>query len=462
MVRLEKYSEYGLLDEAWFDKLVEDYARRLQAPTIYSIFEQDGIIYGDHCLGTGDDYNGTVPEDVINDVLTNGLTAGRTSQEKVIIKGAIPLTNEVNVPSLTAIQVLGQLSVDPSFEVALGGIFKIADTVSDVTLVGGRIVGCGLRIGAFYVEGTRIKVYDMEITGFIHSAGNAGYFGTSSVDGVLMNLYSHGNKRGLQADHVTGLTIAKSLFDANTALDIYSHGVSGSDNVPKQVDLIGNKFMNGASGVVLYGQDHLVAYNRFRDKGSYGLKCTETIDSIITHNLFHNCDKTTPNSQAALTLWGIRTKVTENIFRSNPISTYHKYCIDEDEVSEDNEIIGNTVKNAYVTAPFNILGDRTILRNNLGYNPVGLVSTPFETATTKIGLSGDEAAPTASTNYVVYGIDIYVTSTGGTGVSITITDQADNTILSGLTTLTHLFLPIGWKINFGAFSVAPTVTVAGN
>lgn len=38
---------------------------------------------------------------------------------------------------------------------------------------------------------------------------------------------------------------------------------------------------------------------------------------------------------------------------------------------------------------------------------------------------------------------------------------ADNVLASGLTTCTALYLPVGYKVNFGAFSGAPTVVVFG-
>jgi len=103
-----------------------------------------------------------------------------------------------------------------------------------------------------------------------------------------------------------------------------------------------------------------------------------------------------------------------------------------------------------------------IIRNNIGFNPVGVITLPFETTGATVGLDGDESVPTANMDYVVAGVDIFITSGGGTGVSVTIKDQNDNTVASGLATLTAQFLPIGYKINFGSFTSAPTVTVSGN
>ena len=96
------------------------------------------------------------------------------------------------------------------------------------------------------------------------------------------------------------------------------------------------------------------------------------------------------------------------------------------------------------------------------FNPLGLTGTPFaSTLQPTMGPGGSTAAPVASTNYVVNGDNFYVTSTGGTGVSISIKDASSNVEASGLATLTREYVPFGYIINFGAFSVAPTVTIYG-
>lgn len=107
-------------------------------------------------------------------------------------------------------------------------------------------------------------------------------------------------------------------------------------------------------------------------------------------------------------------------------------------------------------------GNLLIIENNRGYNDVrAKIALPFSSAPrigACAGFSGSTAAPVASTAYPVEGSDLYVVSTGGTGVSITITDSASNTVQSGLATFSGI-LPVGYAINFGAFTVAPTVYV---
>jgi len=100
--------------------------------------------------------------------------------------------------------------------------------------------------------------------------------------------------------------------------------------------------------------------------------------------------------------------------------------------------------------------------SNLGTNPINKITNFLNTTNNTISFyEGTTSTVVASTNYLIEGCDIIITSTGGTGVSITLKDNANNTVASGLATLSAVSLPMGYKVNFGAFSGAPTVTVFG-
>ena len=116
----------------------------------------------------------------------------------------------------------------------------------------------------------------------------------------------------------------------------------------------------------------------------------------------------------------------------------------------------------FATTPIGGNLEYAIIKDNKQFNPYGLISQPFKTSTTTIGIGGNTTTITASTDYTVRGTDLIVTSTGGTGVSITLKDKNGSAYASALTTLTAQYLPLGTIINFGAFSAAPTVTVHGN
>lgn len=67
-------SEVNAFDTA-IDNIIDDYARRLQVPASYVVWEQDSTYYADHCLGTGTDYSGLDAKTVFNNCLT-ALTSG--------------------------------------------------------------------------------------------------------------------------------------------------------------------------------------------------------------------------------------------------------------------------------------------------------------------------------------------------------------------------------------------------
>jgi len=102
--------------------------------------------------------------------------------------------------------------------------------------------------------------------------------------------------------------------------------------------------------------------------------------------------------------------------------------------------------------------ETAVYRNNMNFNPKGLLATPF--VSNVISLLGT-GSPAPSTDYRVADVDVMIQVTGGTGVSITIKDPAGNIVISGVSTLPRTLLPIGYTINFGAFTVAPTVIVEG-
>ena len=127
---------------------------------------------------------------------------------------------------------------------------------------------------------------------------------------------------------------------------------------------------------------------------------------------------------------------------------------------QNNNVRGNTTAAITVDAGKNANG---WIKNNPGYNPVGVLATPFDNVNHLVETNGDAAGPTvASQDYIIINIPCRIISTdsGNTDCSIAIKDVGGNTIESGLSTYDN-WLEIGWTINWGAFTgAAPTVTVA--
>jgi len=101
----------------------------------------------------------------------------------------------------------------------------------------------------------------------------------------------------------------------------------------------------------------------------------------------------------------------------------------------------------------------------MGFNPIGVMANPFDTTNDELEPGGDAATPTASTDYVVNYADVMLSTSdsGNTDCSIQMKDSSGNSLGAalagaGINTALIYFLPVGYQINWGAFTgVAPTV-----
>lgn len=94
MPRVNKITDQNKpIDRNTYNPLVDDYARRLQIPASYTVFQQDGVIYADHGFGTGKDYSGANETTVIQAAI-DALTSGG----KIFIKdGLYAIKSQLNV-----------------------------------------------------------------------------------------------------------------------------------------------------------------------------------------------------------------------------------------------------------------------------------------------------------------------------------------------------------------------------
>lgn len=117
--------------------------------------------------------------------------------------------------------------------------------------------------------------------------------------------------------------------------------------------------------------------------------------------------------------------------------------------------INGTAYTAVTTGVFNFVGNSGISNSKMAHPFINNHIAPYGTA----------SAPSASTIYTVTGAPVLLTCSGGTGVSLTVEDESSNTVggLSSTTCAsvpaTGIILQVGWKVTFGAFSVAPTVVL---
>jgi hypothetical protein len=239
---------------------------------------------------------------------------------------------------------------------------------------------------------------------------------------------------------------------------------------------------------------------KFTSNGLYGIEATSGGAFVVTGPSFDlNGNSASTDSGGAIVIWstvsavsisssyftdnggttnavirmrdppGASNKITisSNVFLDDRGASATKYFIYNPSGGITATISGNTFVGQLSGNPAILTSNHTatlLIRDNLGYNNLlGLITNPFYStyvSIAKVGLAGSSAAPVASVTYKAYCVDQHIISTAGTGISITVYDPLGNAVYSGLATFDGM-LYVGWAINWGAFSVAPTVVSYG-
>jgi hypothetical protein len=124
------------------------------------------------------------------------------------------------------------------------------------------------------------------------------------------------------------------------------------------------------------------------------------------------------------------------------------------QVTEYNEVYDNH----FTYAPLITGSGITRVRDNGICNPIGYVAKWKAADGNVAAYNGYASTFTNTTTYTVRTCPVYFNVTGGTGVNITINDQAGNQMLVDSTGLFWFYLDIGWKITC-TYTTAPTPTV---
>jgi hypothetical protein len=193
----------------------------------------------------------------------------------------------------------------------------------------------------------------------------------------------------------------------------------------------------GASNIDIHDNIFSSCAGNVSSAGGYIRVLTTASDLNIHDNTF---DAGVP-SPAARPLW-IGTSVARMSFINNDV---------------------NGLTNKAPTIPAASTGVR--IENNIGLNPLNLITNPFNTSTNTVGFyGGTAAAPLGTTvDMTVVGSDVIINhTTPGTVTQVRIKDGVGNiisTLTGANTALNNLYVPLGYRVAW-TFSVAPTITVS--
>ena len=293
----------------------------------------------------------------------------------------------------------------------------------------------------------------------------ANQHGDATTDAQGFNMRSPATLNGCVVVGATGQAMVLWI-DSDVAGDDFKPGGSRTTvNAcqiisPNQADADTNRrgiVVNGNRGSIIISNCQFYDINRECIKLN-----SPTSNIIITGNMFHSCGGSLGSTNGMINITGTVNDltITSNIFGAGtPPPLGRPFVIataGNRIIFKNNNVNGLTNKSPTIPA---ISTDITML-DNIGLNPIGKITNPVNTTQNTIGnYGGTTSTVVASTDYTVVGGTILITSTGGTGVSITTKDNLGNTITSGDTSLTPRTLARGFKVNWGAFSVAPTVGI---
>ena len=223
-------------------------------------------------------------------------------------------------------------------------------------------------------------------------------------------------------------------------------------------------FGNGNGARSLTGNGAYMVNNRFWNNVSTGFSSTAGMSELVLSGNSFDTNGTNASGTPQAFIMATSVAVNGNVFSDTrgASAVLYNMRVSFGGTIFHGAITGNSLFGAQTqNIQMNYSANNVVtIADNVGWNDsFGKIASPFQ-GTHMSMEAGGTAAPTASTDYVVVGTPLYCNFAGGTGVSISIKDPAGNTISSGLTTFTGPLSP-GYKINFGAFSVAPATVYVG-
>ena len=409
-------------------------------------YDQKYHAVSDGSLGVpGQDFVSASPSSVITSAFNN-LTAGRTWKQKVVVNGSIPLDAKLTIPAYTELDMTNATvklnnSVNDIMYLVNGSNIHVHGGIHDKN--GANNTTNSLIQTNAGVQCDNITVEDMvmqNVNGFgIWSPNSFTFRGknhryvrntitqlagaTSDVlvaAGVVGGEVSHNivyPDKGLginiyESDNVqcfgNNVNVSNSGQGINMASSLYSEIFGNTVNLTTAGSIGISAYEesdNGASardqiGGLIYG-------NQIRSTGvGFGLQFYDCSYVRAFGNIVDNC-------QYGLLFAG-----------GQPLSDHCKI----ENNSFDNE--------ATAAVLASVIPTNTIVRGNTGYNPVGLLSTPFDNTNNLVGpISGNSATLTSAKTYKCSETSVDILFRGGTVSAFTkngtavVYDSTQNTIL---------------------------------
>lgn len=359
----------------------------------------------------------------------------------------------------------GNSAFDPQLTLAYNGnIFDVETPASDIVRF--------FTLKNLWLKGNTGLYANCEAVNLNATAAQSG------ADPFFFNVFIDSFKRGIHLNSRTASAgrmmacIVEYCTDAGLLIEYAPSAYYAADFRANN-----NKFIyNTGNGIEIQGLYYgSFNTNFFWQNGKNGIYMSTTsnrainiLNNVFSSNSYNNnntyCDIDITQGGSTMS-----TIIQGNTFAGGTGGNAPKYAVALYNSAYSVIVANNGMLGTFSTSPLgygsgNFPYVQQRIMNNVGYNPIGQIATPIHTAGTLIGAGYYASAVVASTDYTVNRVDCFINSTdsGNSDCSISIKDGSGNVIESGLSTLTNKFVPIGFQVNWGAFTgAAPTVAVFG-
>jgi hypothetical protein len=309
-------------------------------------------------------------------------------------------------------------------------------------------------------------------------------YGTSNQDGIYIT-DSYGVINDIFVSHVLIFNMGGTGFHINNAGKAYisysyselnhGNGLLVTTGFLTQIDhcyIFGN-LENGinATSTKFYVGTFDIESNEIWDNSRYGIYIYPDItEANYPQSVIQILDNRIKDNGALPGYSNINlSNVRDFTISGNSMGDDRTPIITDHDVSFGARTSGEVIDNLFYTSTessifdFNSINNNITISNNDGFDPVGLISTPFYTAEIagSIGLQGTTSGPVNNTIYNVTSVSQYIVSTGGSNVNITI--YYPNSAIpfeTDLSTYGNL-LAVGYRIQW-SFTTPPVVKDSGN
>jgi len=372
----------------------------------YTIWREGGYYFAKDANGEID-YSGMDANTVIQAGL-NGLTSGRTWQEKVVLKGDYSLTNSLTLPSYTILDLS-----DAKLTLANGvNKYCITSTNStDIAVIGGIINGnkAGQTLAAHGTEGIYfdsvsnstirdVYIYDTKWVGIgwtgapnLNNKILHNHIKSSDSDGIFVGGFRDSLISGniLETVGDVGIVVGNNCWDNivenNIVISPASMGiaVTGTTVFPYNTILSGNYVYGGNRGFRIYAgvTKTILVGNIAHSQAEHGF-FIDASSTILDGNIARNC-----TTYHGFTIYGVDGVVSDVSLVNNQaydnighgIYLYNaqhcliqgnrlkgnNYGIAGDGTSNYNTFIGNDLTGNSV--PYSSVGSNNLVKNNMGF-----------------------------------------------------------------------------------------------